>query len=388
MTDEDLERMAMEEILKETKRNSERAKEFGSLGWQNPRKTANKRFLSNMLVSTLRNPLHKSRFDVDTEKGKVDVRQLEEVGGPRGHCEKEWKKKYPASKEYSEEKKKPNISNRDRSRRSERHRKDGGKNQRSEKNFVESPDKSLQRERSSDSYRRENGNDKHLLKACPRNQGCSVVRSSWDKRGEKRGVTSVRTRGGPLEEQNDLYHDDYMEYIQNYKKHMKYYEKMEKRELQQESAKLCGEGQDFHDHTEGKVKTKSHKSKRKRKKSKAFSDISSNDSSEYEGECSERNRQGTYVERTHELNCSDSEEKIRKSEKTKSSAMAESQNVCSQEDRKHNMKMESDLCSLVKGSNSELSNSSHSRTFSQEKKSKHKKHKHKNKKKKKYKDQE
>lgn len=26
-------RMAMDEILKETKRNSERAKEFGSLGW-------------------------------------------------------------------------------------------------------------------------------------------------------------------------------------------------------------------------------------------------------------------------------------------------------------------------------------------------------------------
>ena len=338
-----------------------------------------------MLVSTLRNPLHKSRFDVDTEKGKVDVRQLEEVGGPRGHCEKEWKKNYPASKEYSEEKKKPTISNRDRSRSSERQRKDGEKKQRSEKNFVVSSDKS----RSSDSYRRENGNDKYFLhKASPRNQGRSVVRSSWDERGEKRGVTSVRHRGEPLEEQNDLYHDDYMEYIQNYKKHMKYYEKMEKRELQQESSKLCGEGQDCRDHTDGRVKTKSHKSKRKRKKSKAFSDISSNDSSEYEGECCERNRQGTCVERTHELNCSNSEEKIRKSEKTKSSSMAESQNVCSQEDRKHNMKMESDLCSLVKGSNSELSNSSHSRTFSQEKKSKHKKHKHKNKKKKKYKDQE
>ena len=333
-----------------------------------------------MLVSTLRNPLHKSRFDVDTEKGKVDVRQLEEVGGPRGHCEKEWKKKYPASKEYSEEKKKPNISNRDRSRSSKRHRKDGGKNQRSEKNFVESSDKSLHGGRSSDSYRRENGNDKHLLKACPRNQGCSVV-SSWDKRGEKRGVTSVRTRGGPLEEQNDLYHDDYMEYIQNYKKHMKYYEKMEERELQQESSKLCGEGQDCCDHTDGRVKTKSHKSKRKRKKFKAFSDISSNDSSEYEGECCERNRQGTCVERTHELNCSDSEEKIRKSEKTKYNAMTESQDVCSQEDRKPNI----NLCSLVKGNNSELSNSSHSRIFSQEKKTKHKKHKHKNKKKKKYK---
>ena len=337
-----------------------------------------------MLVSTLRNPLHKSRFDVDTGKGKVDVGELEEDGGPRGHCEKEWKKKYPASKEYSEEKKKPNISNRDRSRSSERHRKDGGKNQRSGKNFVEFPDKSLQRERSSDSYRRENGNDKYFLhKASPRNQGRSVGRSSWDERGEKRGVTSVRSRGGPLEEQNDLYHDDYMEYIQNYKKHMKYYEKMEKRELQQESSKLCGEGQDCHGHTEGRVKTKSHKSKRKRKKSKAYNDMSSNDSSEYEGECYERNRHGTCVERTHELNCSDSEEKVRKSEKTKYNAMAESQNVCSREDRKPRMKMESDLCIVVKGSNSELSNSSHS--SSQEKKSKHKKHKHKNKKKEKYK---
>ncbi|XP_046564705.1 protein POLR1D-like [Haliotis rubra] len=56
MDDEELEKLAMEEILKETKRGAERAKEHGALGWQKcPLPATNKRFLKNMLVGTLRN---------------------------------------------------------------------------------------------------------------------------------------------------------------------------------------------------------------------------------------------------------------------------------------------------------------------------------------------
>lgn len=55
--DDEIERKAIEEILLETKRASERAKEFGSSGWIKPKiPSTNKNFLRNTLVSTLRHP--------------------------------------------------------------------------------------------------------------------------------------------------------------------------------------------------------------------------------------------------------------------------------------------------------------------------------------------
>ncbi|XP_076446457.1 uncharacterized protein LOC143283917 isoform X2 [Babylonia areolata] len=46
--------LAVQEILKDLKRGAERAKEHGALGWQkNPAPPPNKRFLRNMLLSTL-----------------------------------------------------------------------------------------------------------------------------------------------------------------------------------------------------------------------------------------------------------------------------------------------------------------------------------------------
>ncbi|XP_065309696.1 protein POLR1D-like [Dermacentor albipictus] len=54
LTDEELERLAREEILRETKRGAERAKDHGAYGWQKPRiHPTNKNFLKNTLLSTL-----------------------------------------------------------------------------------------------------------------------------------------------------------------------------------------------------------------------------------------------------------------------------------------------------------------------------------------------
>ncbi|KAL8561545.1 hypothetical protein ACOMHN_024781 [Nucella lapillus] len=64
MDEQKLEELAVQEILKDLKRGAERAKEHGALGWQkNPLPPTNKRFLRNMLVSTLRDnrPLKHNR---------------------------------------------------------------------------------------------------------------------------------------------------------------------------------------------------------------------------------------------------------------------------------------------------------------------------------------
>lgn len=54
LTDEELERLARQEILRETKICAERAKEHGAYGWQKPRvRPTNKNFLRNTLLSTL-----------------------------------------------------------------------------------------------------------------------------------------------------------------------------------------------------------------------------------------------------------------------------------------------------------------------------------------------
>lgn len=54
MDDQQLERLAQEELLQEAKRAQKRAEEMGAVGWQRcPLPATNKRFLHNMLVSTL-----------------------------------------------------------------------------------------------------------------------------------------------------------------------------------------------------------------------------------------------------------------------------------------------------------------------------------------------
>ncbi|XP_013405633.1 uncharacterized protein DDB_G0283697 [Lingula anatina] len=61
---DELERLATQELMNEAKRGAERAKDYGSFGWLKSHvPPANKRFLANTLVSTLRNPPHLRRSD-------------------------------------------------------------------------------------------------------------------------------------------------------------------------------------------------------------------------------------------------------------------------------------------------------------------------------------
>lgn len=55
LSDEELERLAREEILRDTRLRAERAKNQGAYGWQKPRiHPTNKNFLKNTLLSTLK----------------------------------------------------------------------------------------------------------------------------------------------------------------------------------------------------------------------------------------------------------------------------------------------------------------------------------------------
>ncbi|XP_078369146.1 protein POLR1D-like isoform X2 [Oculina patagonica] len=62
MDNKELERLAQEELLQEAKRAKSRAEEMGPMGWQRcPLPATNKRFLRNVLVSTLEPRKKKSR---------------------------------------------------------------------------------------------------------------------------------------------------------------------------------------------------------------------------------------------------------------------------------------------------------------------------------------
>ncbi|XP_029183003.2 protein POLR1D-like [Acropora millepora] len=64
MDDEELQRLAQEELLQEAKRAQKRAEEMGPIGWQRcPLPATNKRFLHNMLISTLEPREKKSRCE-------------------------------------------------------------------------------------------------------------------------------------------------------------------------------------------------------------------------------------------------------------------------------------------------------------------------------------
>uniref|UniRef100_A0A224Y848 Uncharacterized protein n=1 Tax=Rhipicephalus zambeziensis TaxID=60191 RepID=A0A224Y848_9ACAR len=70
LTDEELERLAREEILRETKRGAERAKDHGAYGWEKPRvHPTNKNFLKNTILSTLVGRRGGSRENTKRESG-------------------------------------------------------------------------------------------------------------------------------------------------------------------------------------------------------------------------------------------------------------------------------------------------------------------------------
>ncbi|XP_078300565.1 protein POLR1D-like [Panthera onca] len=86
--DQELERKAIEELLKEAKRGKTRAETMGPMGWMKcPLAGANKRFLINTIKNTL--PSHKEQDPEPKEATKAPAksqsRKEEHRKGHRGH---------------------------------------------------------------------------------------------------------------------------------------------------------------------------------------------------------------------------------------------------------------------------------------------------------------
>lgn len=88
LTDEELERLAREEILRETKRGAERAKDHGAYGWQKPRvHPTNKNFLKNTILNTLASRKGARREDTKRESRRrpEKARSPADSGGKSAH---------------------------------------------------------------------------------------------------------------------------------------------------------------------------------------------------------------------------------------------------------------------------------------------------------------
>ncbi|XP_060080919.1 protein POLR1D-like [Ylistrum balloti] len=103
MDEDALERLAVEELLKETKRGAERAKEFGALGWQKPAvPSTNKRFLTNMILSSVNDSNRKKRKhsqDLNLPRGDNSENKS------TGHSDKD-SRQYQSDKHQHKKKKK------------------------------------------------------------------------------------------------------------------------------------------------------------------------------------------------------------------------------------------------------------------------------------------
>ncbi|XP_023596712.1 protein POLR1D-like [Trichechus manatus latirostris] len=83
--DQELERKAIEELLKEAKRGKTRAETMGPMGWMKcPLAGTNKRFLINTIKNTL--PSHKEQDHEQKEDNKESVKsQPQKEGSPKKH---------------------------------------------------------------------------------------------------------------------------------------------------------------------------------------------------------------------------------------------------------------------------------------------------------------
>lgn len=82
LTDEELERLAREEILRETRRGAERAKDHGAYGWEKPRvHPTNKNFLKNTILSTLVSRKGGRRGEAKTESERKPEKDSRPVDG-------------------------------------------------------------------------------------------------------------------------------------------------------------------------------------------------------------------------------------------------------------------------------------------------------------------
>ncbi|XP_056012411.1 uncharacterized protein DDB_G0283697-like [Ostrea edulis] len=427
LTEEDLERMAMEEIVKEAKRNSERAKEFGSLGWQNPGKTANKRFLSNMLVSTLRNPLKKSVYN-NSDRERTTSNSDSDNHRKPWHSQ-DYKRNSDSQKprksntEFHVSEKNSSASakmsfrgrniieshyrhdgdhrrfNTDRGAHRETGHRGQHRDRETDHRNREADHRADHRVRETDhrdrkTNHRDRETDHRDRETDHRDRKTDHKADHKDRKTEYRDSKShnrYRTNGdifpreGPPDGVEDVVHEDYMKYLHNYKKHMNYYEKVEESVLK----KYSGEGKSsevqdgFEARGSSKTTSEKHIVKICKKESKSWSD---SDFSESERDFNtskslsslKTNKKSKPVKRKHsgEKESKSKKKKRLKVEEGCDSRDTESLGLVTVEENRRDSDVNSDS---VKGNNSALcdTESNQNEEALLKKKSKHKKHKHK-----------
>lgn len=363
---------------------------------QNPRKTANKRFLSNMLVSTLRNPLQRNSCTAGSEREKHDRHiDSDRLESHRNRKHSQGGRKDSTSE--SDTKNHQSLQDFERSQKTERHEKTRENFYHRGKHSSESPEYLHKGKELGRQNERKNGSMRH---SSDRKSYHDAVKRNYPKvrKGDERyrdNKESWLSREGPPSDLSDVYHKDYMEYIQNYEKHMNYFEKMEEKELQQkhsrsylsEERKTClYETKEKRHSSESKMHQKSKKSKKKRRKIASESDDNpSSDFPEFGVKCHQkdnsilqskeksRNKRKKYNEKRHKS----AKKKMKTAKKIVDSSPKEDVNVGEKLESDSSVPVECD--EGLKGDYSDLSN--FTGTFSKGKKSKHKKHKDKKRKK-------
>ncbi|XP_056416316.1 protein POLR1D [Hyla sarda] len=114
--DDDLEREAVEELLKEAKRGKDRAETMGAMGWMKcPLASTNKRFLINTIKTTL--PPDREKHSRTTEEEEEEEEDTKDPDGKQRHSEKHGAHPYRRREDSRKEKRRsPSLS------RSRRHR--------------------------------------------------------------------------------------------------------------------------------------------------------------------------------------------------------------------------------------------------------------------------
>lgn len=349
-----------------------------------------------MLVSTLCNPLQRNSRTAGSEREKHDRHiDSDRLESHRNRKHSQGRRKDSTSE--SDTKNHQSLQDFERSRKTERHEKTRENFYHRGKHFSESPEYLHKGKELGRQNERKNGSMRH---SSDRKSYHDAVKRNYPKvrKGDERyrdNKESWLSREGPPSDLSDVYHKDYMEYIQNYEKHMNYFEKMEEKELQQkhsrsylsEERKTCLYKTKEKRHSpESEMHQKSKKSKKKRRKISSESDDNpSSDFPEFGEKCHQKDNSILQSKEKSRNKRKKYNEKLHKSAKKKMKSAKIIVDSSPKEDLNVGEKLESDSSVPVecdeglKGDYSDLSN--FTGTFSKGKKSKHKKHKDKKRKK-------
>lgn len=351
-----------------------------------------------MLVSTLRNPLQRNSYTAGSERGRHD-RHLDSdrLGSHRDQKYSQGERKDSSSE--SDRKKHQSPQDSERSQTIKRHEKTRENFHHRARRSSESPEYLNKGKELGRPIERKNGSKRHYSsdrKSCRDESQRSYPKvRKGDERCRDNREESWLSRAGPPSDLSDVYHKDYMEYIQNYKKHMNYFEKMEEKELHQKHSRsyqseerdTCFYKTKEERHSpESKMHQKFKISKKKRRKI-SYSESDDNPSSdfpEFGGKCHEKDNSILQSKGKSRNKRKKSNEKLHKSAKKKMKSARNFADSSPKESVNLTEKLESDSSvecdeGLKGGCYSDLSN--FTETFSKGKKSKHKKHKDKKRKK-------